>query len=95
MGPATEAVKADLKFAERHELYCQQSNGGCLQESLHMSLINIGDAILGLVSCFGGLVDTSRNPQHYLINDTRKPQGGVLCYDRNAPKLIIAVSMPL
>jgi len=89
-GSAIEAVKADLIFKKYHGEYC----GECKRTSSHKKtfydpLMNTMNATLDVLSWSTFDNMPTRIPQHYWVNDLKRPQGGVFNKFNLSPDILL------
>ncbi|KAF9642500.1 hypothetical protein BDM02DRAFT_3273448 [Thelephora ganbajun] len=89
-GRAIEAVKADAKFNEHHERYCDLcEEAGTLEKHFYPPLMETANAVLDVVSrsYFKKIPPGKR--QYYHVNDPNHLKGGVMNKNSLSPDLVL------
>jgi hypothetical protein len=88
-GPAIEAVKADVEFAQHHKEYCECCENGALDEELfYKPLTETANAVGTALANFTFEGISPGIPQKYHVNDPTRLRGGVINKAGLSPDLV-------
>jgi hypothetical protein len=89
-GGAIEAVKANAVFKRHHKNYCKFcEESGTLEKNFYPSLMEMANAVLGVLSRsrFEGIPSGKR--QYYYVNDPKHLKGGMMNKKGLSPDLVL------